>query len=205
MASETPIRRRLPRAEREQQMLDVAERMFAERGYHAASMRDIGEGVGVSSTMLFSYFDSKEGLFVATAERARQRTGERLLRAVETETEPDAQLRGVVGAFFEMVEEDRHLFEVLAADPPAGDIADGLGRMRSSNAELIAELLRRTVPPDRVDETDLTIVARMLEASAFSVAQWWLGHPEVPRERVTERFAASARALIAGLASAPKR
>lgn len=184
-------------------MLDVAERMFAERGYHAASMRDIGEGVGVSSTMLFSYFDSKEGLFVATAERARQRTGKRLLRAVETETEPDAQLRGVVGAFFEMVEEDRHLFEVLAADPPAGDIADGLGRMRAANAELIAELVRRTVPP-QVDDTDLSVVARMLEASAFSVAQWWLGHPEVPRKRVTEQFVASARLLIAGLASAQK-
>jgi AcrR family transcriptional regulator len=179
-------------------MLDVAERVFAERGYHAASMREIGEGVGVSATMLFSYFDSKEGLFVATAERARQRTGARLLRAVETETRPDARLRAVVGVFFEMVEEDRHLFEVLAASPSAGTIADGLGQMRSENAELIAELLRRTAPAGR-DATDIAVVARMLEASAFSVAQWWLANPGVPRARVADQFVASARLLIGGL------
>ena len=198
MTSETPIRRRLPRAEREQQMLDVAERLFAERGYHATSMREIGEGVGVSSTMLFSYFDSKEGLFIATAERARLRTGARLLRAVETASEPDEQLRGVVGAFFEMVEEDRHLFEVLAADPDrrAGRRARAHAR-RQRGAD--RQLLRRTVPAT-VDDTEVALVARMLEASAFSVAQWWLGHSDVPRDRVVEQFTASARLLIAGLA-----
>jgi AcrR family transcriptional regulator len=199
VTSEAPTRQRLPRAEREQQMLDVAERVFAKRGYQAASMREIAAGVGVSSTMLFSYFDSKEGLFVATAERARGRTGERLLRAVEEETGAEAQLRGVVGAFFEMVEEDRHLFEVLATNPPARTLADGLGRMRATNVELIAELLRRTVPA-RIDAVELTIVARMLEASVFSVAQWWIQHPEVSRERVTDQTVASARGLIAGLA-----
>jgi AcrR family transcriptional regulator len=47
-------------AERKQQILSVAEQVFAERGYHAASMDDIAEMVGVSKPMLYEYFGSKK-------------------------------------------------------------------------------------------------------------------------------------------------
>ncbi len=54
--------------------------------------------------------------------------------------------------------------------------------------------------PGRIDDVELTVVARMLEASVFSVAQWWLEQDGVPRKRVTDQTVASARRLIAGLA-----
>src|SRR6266545_370487 len=61
-----PRRRRMSRADRERQMLAVAEQVFAERGYRAASMDDIAERVGVSKPMLYEYFGSKDGLMRAT-------------------------------------------------------------------------------------------------------------------------------------------
>ncbi|MGH3746792.1 MAG: helix-turn-helix domain-containing protein, partial [Micromonosporaceae bacterium] len=56
----------MPRADRERQMLAVAEQVFAERGYRDASMDEIAGRVGVTKPMLYAYFGSKEGLLLAT-------------------------------------------------------------------------------------------------------------------------------------------
>src|SRR5947209_20601374 len=58
-------RRRMPWLERERQMLEVAGRSFAARGFHAVSMDEIAKQAGISKPMLYHYFRSKEGLYVA--------------------------------------------------------------------------------------------------------------------------------------------
>src|SRR2546423_10605965 len=57
--------RKVPRAVRETQMLEMAGRVFAARGFHQASMDEIAEGAGISKMMLYNYFGSKEGLYFA--------------------------------------------------------------------------------------------------------------------------------------------
>jgi AcrR family transcriptional regulator len=43
-------------------ILAVAEKLFANRGYDATSMREIAEGAGVAKPTVYYYFQSKEGL-----------------------------------------------------------------------------------------------------------------------------------------------
>ncbi len=50
-------------------ILDIAERVFSERGYDGASTRTISGEAGVNMAMLNYYFGSKEGLFLAIFER----------------------------------------------------------------------------------------------------------------------------------------
>ena len=40
-------------------MVAAAQAVFAERGYHAASMDEIAERSGITKPMLYSYFGSK--------------------------------------------------------------------------------------------------------------------------------------------------
>lgn len=47
------------------QILDVAERLFAERGFEGASVRDIAQEAGVNIAMISYYFGSKEKLLHA--------------------------------------------------------------------------------------------------------------------------------------------
>ena len=63
----------MPRAIREQQMLAAAERAFADRGFHAASIDAIAEASGITKPMVYAYFGSKEGLYRACMQRARAR------------------------------------------------------------------------------------------------------------------------------------
>jgi len=48
-----------------QQILHEATRLFVDRGYHALSMREIAEAVGVSKAGLYYHFEDKEDLFLA--------------------------------------------------------------------------------------------------------------------------------------------
>ncbi|MGB8944339.1 MAG: helix-turn-helix domain-containing protein, partial [Streptomyces sp.] len=66
-------RKRVPRQEREQQIIDVAVTVFAKRGYHAASVDEIAELAGISKPMVYLYLDSKEGLFLACLRREADR------------------------------------------------------------------------------------------------------------------------------------
>src|SRR3954464_9723438 len=50
-------------------ILDVAERVFSEKGFDGASTRMISGEAGVNMAMLNYYFGSKEGLFLAVFER----------------------------------------------------------------------------------------------------------------------------------------
>jgi AcrR family transcriptional regulator len=55
---------------REEQVRAVALRLFKEKGYHATSMRDIAEEVGINKGSLYSYIRSKEDLLIPVFERA---------------------------------------------------------------------------------------------------------------------------------------
>ena len=61
--------KRLPRAVREQQMLDAAVQMFSVNGYHETSMDAIAAEAQISKPMLYLYYGSKEELFGACLNR----------------------------------------------------------------------------------------------------------------------------------------
>ncbi len=56
------------KTERRQQFVLAALRVFAEYGYHRATMQAVADAAGVSKGSIYDYFDSKEDLLLATAE-----------------------------------------------------------------------------------------------------------------------------------------
>jgi AcrR family transcriptional regulator len=54
---------------RKEEILDVATRHFAERGYEGTSMNDVAEAVGVRKASLFYHFETKEALYEAVLDR----------------------------------------------------------------------------------------------------------------------------------------
>ena len=48
-----------------ERILDAAEQLFAERGYHGVTLKDVAARVGVSSTLIHYHFSGKESIFEA--------------------------------------------------------------------------------------------------------------------------------------------
>ena len=56
------------RSVRQQELTQAALAVFAERGYHGATMQAVAERAGVSKGSVYVYFDSKEALLIGAAE-----------------------------------------------------------------------------------------------------------------------------------------
>jgi AcrR family transcriptional regulator len=54
---------------RKDRIMEVAERLFAKRGYNGVSLREITRKAGVDVAMVKYYFDNKQGLFDALLQR----------------------------------------------------------------------------------------------------------------------------------------
>ncbi|OBI52420.1 TetR/AcrR family transcriptional regulator [Mycobacterium sp. E787] len=59
-----PNRRSRLKSDRRQQLLSAAERLFAERGFLAVRLEDIGAAAGVSGPAIYRHFPNKESLLV---------------------------------------------------------------------------------------------------------------------------------------------
>lgn len=182
-------RRKVPREVRERQMLEVAERAFAARGFHAASVDAIAEGAGISKPMVYAYFGSKEGLYRACMARARERLFETLRRGADAGAAPDEQLWLGLLAFFTFVERERDSWAVLLGEVTAGTgpFAPEGAEVRREIAGLVGDLLRGAAEAEGLDPAALGVVeplARALIGAGESLAVWWNEHPEEPAERV---------------------
>jgi len=103
-----PARRRAstsPRPDRKLAILMAAEKLFAQRGYHAVSIRQIAEEAGVPLALVGYYYGQKHELFHAIFSRWSDVIAQRLAQLREAEQLPhDAdKLTHIVHAFIDPV------------------------------------------------------------------------------------------------------
>jgi AcrR family transcriptional regulator len=173
---------RVPRALRERQVVDLAEELFAERGYAGASMDELSRRAGVTKPVVYDLFESKDGLFRACVERATGRMAESIAAAVRAESEPQARLRAGGLAFLRFAADNRVAFDLMTM---GGRFAEEAQRVRRRQAELIRQLLEETAP-DGVDPRELEVVAHAVNSAYEGVAHWMWQHPEVPVEQLAD-------------------
>ena len=65
MSSPTAAAARLPGDERRSRILDAALKVFAKRGFHGATTRELAKAAGVSEALMYRHFATKEDLYVA--------------------------------------------------------------------------------------------------------------------------------------------
>ena len=171
-------RTRLPRAEREEQMLAAARALFAERGYAAVTMDDVAAAVGVTKPLLYTYFGNKERLYLACMAPAGDALVATVVEAVaEGGTAADAVANGV-RAFFAFVDRDRDAWRVLFDEtaPAGGELARRVGEYRERLAGMVAEARLARLPAERREAAAVEVeaVATALLGAAEALARWWL-------------------------------
>jgi AcrR family transcriptional regulator len=111
-------------AERKQQLLDAAARLFAEQGYAATRVVDIVEAAGVAKGLFYWYFENKEALFRELATEIRRRLRRQQAAAIDDDAPALVRiLQGTVASvvfmaenapFFSLLEvEGRNVSDVL--------------------------------------------------------------------------------------------
>jgi AcrR family transcriptional regulator len=171
---------------REQEMLDVAERVFAEQGYDGTSMDEIAQGAGISKPMVYAYFGSKEGLYLALVRRAAEGFYEAVERASSDGT-AEERLWGGIRAYFGFVEEYRWGWTVLYRESAAGPnrFEGELEADRTRIADLLARLMVEVAAERGIDalmEQQIQAISHAFVGACEGLGRRWLEHPEEPRE-----------------------
>ncbi|WP_242614182.1 TetR/AcrR family transcriptional regulator [Actinomadura roseirufa] len=180
-------RRRMSRADRERQMLDVAEEVFGERGYQAASMDEIAERCGVSKPMLYEYFGSKDGLLTACVCRSKAELLDVTQKAMAGATAPEDVLwRGMV-AYFSFIDAHSRSFAMLLGEPPAGspETAEAVEATRRQQSALISGVLAAFAPA--APPTVIDAYTEIIIGASERLALWRTRRPDVPVEE-TARY-----------------
>jgi len=210
MAAEaSPTRTRLPRAEREQQLLDIAHARFAAHGYGAVTMDDVAAAAGVTKPLLYAYFGNKERLYLACMERAGDAMLATVIAEVAAAQGPADALRCGLRAFFAFVDEDRDAWRVLFDEtlPTGGEIARRVGEYRERLVALVAQTNVNRLPASRraSHATEIEALSHALLGAAEALARWWLRTGAVPAGEAAELLIATVEPGLAALAAGGRR
>jgi AcrR family transcriptional regulator len=152
-------------------VLDAAARLFAGRGYAAASMREIAEACGMLPGSLYYHFAAKEDLLVAVYEAGVRELIDAVRAALGRSADPWARLEAACAAHLETVlrrsDYAQVLVRVLPSDVPGA--AARLKRLRADYEALFRELAAAL--PLRAD-TDRRMLRLML-LGALNWARFW--------------------------------
>lgn len=135
--------KRLPRAVREQQMLDAAVQMFSINGYHETSMDSIAAAAQISKPMLYLYYGSKEELFGACLDRELRRFVESVRTEIDFQQPPKDMLRNTIRAFLRYIDANRASWIVMYTQATSSQaFAHTVREGRERIIELVGRLLR---------------------------------------------------------------
>lgn len=150
--------------------LDAALRVFSERGYHAASISELTEAMGLASGSVYKAFKDKRGIFLAAFKRYRQLGRGRLEAKIAAARTGREKVRQMVMYYAELSHGEAGLKGCLVVGG-ANDLslldeeaAEHVAAAFSADEKLMADLIRiglsdGTIPPTvDPDATALTFL-----------------------------------------------
>jgi AcrR family transcriptional regulator len=180
----------VPRPERERQIVAAAVEEFATNGYAGASVAAVAARAGISKPLIYQYFGSKDGLFLAALHDVATPMLERLEVAWSQENESVLSRVATLGAVFESLEPQRVAWRMLFDEsmPSAGPIAEAAGAYQARTVQVTASGSQRFLAARGIhDDLDTSALSAVWLGLVNSLVLWWLEHPEVTAGQMTER------------------
>jgi len=162
--------KRLPRAVREQQMLDAAVQMFSVNGYHETSMDTIAAQAQISKPMLYLYYGSKEDLFGACLNREMGRFIDVVRADIDFDQSPKDMLRNTIVAFLRYIDSNRASWIVMYTQAMSSQtFAQTVREGRERIIALVSGLVRAGTRSPRPD-SDYEMMAVALVGAGEAMA-----------------------------------
>lgn len=191
-----------------QRLLDAAEIVFADKGYHGAAVDDIARVSDSSKGGFYFHFPNKEAIFLALIDSLTPRLEAAIERALSAEADPVAQLDAALRTVFETFSSHRRLSKILLVE------AIGLGHgfdeklmlVRGRFAMMIQRRLDLAVASGRIEAIDSETVAWAWFGAINEIVTRWLvsGQPRRLEDAFPTVRALLLRSIGAPLGSAPK-
>ncbi len=147
-------------AERKQQLLDCAARLFAERGYADTRVIDIVRAAGVAKGLFYWYFENKEQLFQELADDIRMRLRRSQGEAIDPAADPLTRLRQGAEASVRFMAINAPFFSLLEVENIDRRFVDVLRQGTEVHVADVATHIRDGIARGLIRVDDPTLLAR---------------------------------------------
>lgn len=199
-----PYAPRLPAAERREQLLQAAQAIALDKGFHAVSIDGVARACGVTRPVVYGLFDDRTALLGALLDRAEQRAMAELavvfpqVPDAHDDVDPDELLVTGIRAYLTAVARDPDTWRVILV-PPEGAPPELAERVNAQRRVLLRALrglldwgLERRGGPD----LDADLFARAVFTLAEGAARLLLENPD---RWTVEQFTDFTRSALAAL------
>ncbi len=186
-ASEPRPRRRLSAEQRRRSILVAANEVFGDRGYEHVRIDDVAAAAGISKALIYEHFASKQELYLELMNAAASEMVGHIVRAASAPgMEGPLRMENAAAAGFAYAHEHPHAFHMFGRDVTDPEISERQEALRRSAVTAMADVMEMEPPETRAGQSrrQTEQLAEMMVGGWYALAEWWLRHPEVPREEL---------------------
>ena len=173
---------RLPRSARRVQLLQSAQEVFVEFGYHGAAMDEIADRAGVSKPVLYQHFPGKLDIYLALLDQHSGELLDLVQAALASTPDNKARVAATIAAYFEFVDRDGAPFRLVFESDLTNEAAvrERVDKVSQDCAEAIAEVIKEDT---NLPEGEALLLGMALSGMAQICARFWLSQgSSIPRE-----------------------
>ncbi|MDO8732354.1 MAG: TetR/AcrR family transcriptional regulator [Actinomycetota bacterium] len=174
--------------ERREQLIAIARRLFAAKGFESVSVEEIAAKADVSKPVVYEHFGGKEGLYAVIVDREMNdlllTISEALNPTDDTPMNARILLERAAMALFDYIEADPDGFRILVRDAPTMREPDSqlVGLQHSPSfasvisdiAAHVQDLLAAQFKAHKINTKLAPMYSQMLVGMVALTGQWWL-------------------------------
>ena len=177
---------------RRQELLAIAARLFAERGFKNTTVRDIADAAGILSGSLYHHFDSKEAMVDELLDSFQQELWREYDAIEASDRTPREKLEAVVRISFEAIH--HHHSEVAIFQTDAAHLAtfDRFAYLEERNVRfrtLWTGLLTAGVASGELrPDLNVELVYRFLRDTVWVAVRWYRPDGDLSPDQVADQY-----------------
>jgi AcrR family transcriptional regulator len=184
----TPKKRMTAEARREL-IEQAASKLFAERGYHGASIDEIARRSGVSPPVVYDHFASKQELHRRLLERHYAELRQVWRDNLPGDEPQEERIARSIDAWFAYIEEHPYAARMMFRDATGDPEVEAIRReVAAQSRDAIRPIMGEEPGAENIagatDVESLDMAWEVVRAVLQGLALWWYEHPHVPRERI---------------------
>jgi TetR/AcrR family transcriptional regulator, cholesterol catabolism regulator len=176
--------------EKLQKILKTAAKIFADKGFHKTSVRDISRATRMSLAGLYYYFTTKEELLYLIQERCFVTLLQRWEQAATAETDVRTRIRVFAENHLSFFLHNMHEMKVMAHEDESltGDFNDKILVLKRRYVKVIMDLIVELRERENGKGIDLRVATFSLFGMMNWIYTWYQPKRDLPLRQLTEQM-----------------
>ncbi len=176
---------------KDEQILAQAVHIFKQKGYHATSVQDIANAVGLQKGSLYHYISSKEELLYRIFERGTGALTLRLKEILSSDAPPPDKLRLAIQAHVVALCEQLDTYTVYLAERRtfSGRVQSRIRSEAERHARLLEDILRQGIEHGDWRPVDTKMTTHAILGMCNWMYQWYSPEGRLSPQAIADIFA----------------